>query len=232
MTRLTTKVLVVDDEPQIRKFLAVSLEAYEYLPFEAASAAEAIHMASLHRPDVMLLDLGLPDREGIEIIREVRTWSKMPIIVLSVRDNEPQKVEAFDAGANDYLTKPFGVAELMARIRASLRNRILDTQEKTVFTVGGLEVDLLKHLVSIRGKKVKLTPKEYKLLQVLIEHAGRVVTHTQLIAEVWGPNCDASDTQYLRIYIRQLRRKIELDPAKDCFIHTEPGVGYRLEYEG
>lgn len=223
------RILIVDDEPQIRSFLKISLEAHGFKPLEAANAKEALATAAEAQPALIILDLGLPDKDGMEVLKDLRSWSSLPVIVLSVRNNEREKVQAFDYGANDYVTKPFGIHELLARIRASLRNRSNDPEE-TLFKVGELEIDLLKHQVHLRGERIKLTPKEYKLLHVLVRHAGQVVTHQKLIQEVWG-KAYGDDTQYLRIYIRQLRQKIELDRARDHYIHTEPGVGYRLEAE-
>lgn len=223
------RILIVDDEPQIRTFLRISLEAHGFAPREAASGTNALKAIAADKPDMMILDLGLPDRDGLTLIREIREHSRMPIIVLSVRSNEQDKVRAFDLGANDYVTKPFGINELMARIRACLRD-LPPGKELTGFEGGDLKVDFLKHSVTVRGERIRLTPKEYKLLKILIAHAGRVVTHRQLIQQLWG-QAYGDDTQYLRIYIRQLRQKIELDRARDHFIHTEPGIGYRFEAE-
>ncbi len=229
MNKIATKVLVVDDEPQLRKMLAIGLTSYDYQPIEAVNGKEALKMAVVARPDIIILDLGLPDIAGTEVIRQIREWSKIPIIVLSVRADESDKIEAFDCGANDYVTKPFGVGELMARIRASLRDHIAAETASPVFSVGDLRVDVLKHEVTLRGKRIKLSPKEYTLLRVLITNAGRVITHKQLMKEVWGQAYSDSDNQYLRIYIRQLRQKLEIDRQRDQYIHNEQGIGYRLE---
>lgn len=230
MSKIATKVLIVDDEPQIRKMLTIGLEMYDYLSIEAVNGTEAIKATLSQKPDIIILDLGLPDMSGVEVIKRIREWSQIPIIILSVRSDESDKIKAFDSGANDYVTKPFGIGELMARIRASLRiSLITDTNSSPVFEAGDLKVDLLKHEVTVRGKRIKLSPKEYKLLRVLIINAGRVITHKQLIKEVWGEAYNDSDNQYLRIYIRQLRQKLEMDRKRDQYIHNEQGIGYRLE---
>ena len=221
------RVLVVDDEPQIRRFLRASLTAHGYAISEAASGAEAIKEAAAGAPDVIVLDLGLPDMEGNEVIRRLREWTQTPIIVLSVRSRESEKVEAFDLGADDFVTKPFGMAELLARIRAALRHRLQESGEVPVFHSGPLAVDLVKRLVTLEGREVRLSPKEYELLRLLVQHAGRVVTHQHLLREVWGP-AQAKETQYLRVYVGQLRGKLEADPSQPRLILTEPGVGYRL----
>jgi two-component system, OmpR family, KDP operon response regulator KdpE len=221
------RVLVVDDEPQIRRFLRASLHAQGYEVEEASDAREAILQATSHPPDVMVLDLGLPDRDGIEVIRQIREWSQLPIIVLSVRNREQDKVDALDAGADDYVTKPFGMAEFVARIRASLRNRLAEQAPDPVLKTGGLVVDLARRLVSVDGHEVKLTPNEYDVLRVLTVNAGKVVTHSQLLSAVWGP-ADVDQTHYVRVYVGQLRQKIETDPSQPRYILTEPGVGYRL----
>jgi two-component system, OmpR family, KDP operon response regulator KdpE len=227
MGELKTQVLVVDDEPQIRRFLRTSLRAQGYDVEEAANAREAILKATTMRPDVIVLDLGLPDQDGMSVIRQIREWSQVPIIVLSVRSREPDKVGALDAGADDYVTKPFGMAELMARIRAALRNRLTEEAPDPVFTTGELTVDLSRRQVSVAGREVKLTPNEYEVLRVLVVNAGKVVTHPHLLREVWGP-ADVEETHYVRVYIGQLRQKIESDSSQPRYILTEPGVGYRL----
>ena len=222
------KVLVVDDEPQIRRFLRASLGAHGHTTIEAETAAEAIRLCTTHSPDVVILDLGLPDQDGLAIIKEIREWSTVPIIVLSVRADERDKVDALDLGADDYVTKPFGMAELLARLRAVLRARKGGGEEESpVFQTGGLMVDLAKRQVTVEGRAVKLTKKEYNLLRLLVQHAGKVVTHQQLLHEVWG-QAYVEETQYLRVYIGQLRQKIEADPANPRHIVTETGVGYRL----
>lgn len=222
------KVLVVDDEPQIRRFLRASLGAHGHTTIEAETAAEAIRLCTTQAPDVVILDLGLPDQDGLAIIKEIREWSTVPIIVLSVRADERDKVDALDLGADDYVTKPFGMAELLARLRAVLRARKGGGEEESpVFQTGGLAVDLAKRQVTVEGRAVKLTKKEYNLLRLLVQHAGKVVTHQQLLHEVWG-QAYVEETQYLRVYIGQLRQKIEADPANPRHIVTETGVGYRL----
>jgi two-component system KDP operon response regulator KdpE len=223
-------VLIVDDEPQIRRFLRTSLTAQGYAVLEAGNGQEALLRASTERPDIIILDLGLPDQDGMSVIRELRGWSHTPIIVLSVRGREQDKIEALDAGADDYVSKPFGMGELVARIRTALRNRLRLETDEPVFTRGSLTVDLARRIVQINGDDVKLTPTEYELLAVLVKHAGKVVTHQQLLREVWGPG-DVDQTHYLRVYIGQLRHKIEADPAQPSYILTEPGVGYRLRAE-
>lgn len=229
MTTIKSKVLIVDDEPQIRKMLAIGLHVHDYIALEAASGTEALKAITTKKPDIVILDLGLPDMSGVELIRQVREWSKIPIIILSVRSEDADKIEAFDSGANDYVTKPFSIAELMARIRASLRDTLYQNDIEPIFVAGDLKVDLLKHEVTVRNKRIKLSPKEYNLLRILITNAGRVITHKQLIKEVWGEAYNDSDNQYLRIYIRQLRQKLEIDRTRDQYIHNEQGIGYRLE---
>ncbi len=223
MSELATRVLVVDDEPQIRRFL----RAHGYAIIEAANGREAILKASCERPEIVILDLGLPDMDGMAVIRSVREWSKVPIIVLSVRGREADKIAALDAGADDYVTKPFGMGELVARIRAALRNRLRNEADEPVFRSGGLVVDLARRIVSVDGREIKLTPNEYALLRVLVINAGKVVTHQHLLREVWGPS-DVDQTHYVRVYVGQLRQKIEADPAQPRYILTEPAVGYRL----
>lgn len=227
MADVSARVLVVDDEPQIRRFLRTSLGAHGYTVLEAANGAEALLKATDEHPEVMILDLGLPDLDGIEVIRRVREWSRVPIIVLSVRGRETDKIAALDAGADDYVTKPFSMGELMARIRAALRSRLAGEAEEPVFRSGGLEVDLARRVVRAEGREVKLTPNEYELLRVLVRNAGKVVTHQHLLREVWGP-ADVDQTHYVRVYVGQLRQKIEADSSQPRYILTEPGVGYRL----
>lgn len=227
MTTPAARVLVIDDEPQIRRFLRASLAAHGYEIVEATSGADAIRQAAALAPDVVILDLGLPDIEGMEVIRRLREWTQTPIIVLSVRAREADKIAALDLGADDYLTKPFGMGELLARIRTALRHRLQESGEAPLFRSGPLTVDLVKRLVTLDGQEVRLSPKEYDLLRLLVQHAGRVVTHQQLLREVWGP-AQVRETQYLRVYIGQLRSKLEADPGQPRLILTEPGVGYRL----
>jgi two-component system KDP operon response regulator KdpE len=223
------RVLVVDDERQIRRFLRTSLGAYHYQIVEASGGEEAVMKTATERPDVVILDLGLPDVDGLDVIRRIREWSDVPIIVLSVREREADKIEALDRGADDYVTKPFGIGELLARIRAALRHRLQTEVEEPIFHSGGLMVDLARRVVSVDGQEVKLAPKEYDLLRVLVIHAGKVLTHQQLLREVWGPGY-SHETHYLRVYIGQLRQKIEANPAQPRYIVTESGVGYRLRY--
>lgn len=218
-------ILVVDDEPPIRRFLRTSLVGQGYRVVEAATGGEALTRIRSDRPDIVILDLGLPDVDGIELIRTVRQASQVPIIVLSSRDSERGKVEALDLGADDYVTKPFGMDELMARIRSALRHRFQEKGEPAAFVSGDLAVDLVRRMVRVRGEEVKLSPREFDILQLLVRHAGKVLTHKFILREVWKA---AADAQYLRIYIKQLRRKIEADPQQPRHILTETGVGYRL----
>ncbi len=222
------RILVVDDEPQILRFLKLGLSAAGYEVITAETAEGSIKAIATAAPELVILDLGLPDRDGKDVIAEVRTWSKVPIIVLSARDREAEKVAALDLGANDYINKPFGIGELMARIRTALRHRLEELKETPVLRSGGLEIDTIARTVKRNGETIRVTPKEYDLLQVLVRNAGRVVTHRQVLAAVWGP-AHTSDTQYLRVFIGQLRQKIEEDPAEPKLIATEAGVGYRFE---
>jgi two-component system KDP operon response regulator KdpE len=230
MTELSIRVLIVDDEPQIRRFLRTSLSAHGYRVIEASGGQEAMTLLVTERPELVLLDLGLPDMDGLEVIRRLREWSTVPIIVVSVRGREAEKIAALDGGADDYVTKPFGIGELLARMRTALRHRLQAEVDEPVFHSAGLSVDLGRRLVSIDGEEVKLTPKEYDLLRMLVIHAGKVITHRQLLREVWGPTA-VYETHYLRVYIGQLRQKIEPDPAQPRYLLTEPGVGYRLRLE-
>ena len=222
-----TRILVVDDEPQILRFLRPALTAAGYDVVTAETAEAAIKGIATVAPDLVILDLGLPDRDGKDVIVEVRAWSKVPIIVLSARDREAEKVAALDLGADDYINKPFGISELMARIRAALRHKSESAMETPVLRAAGLEIDTLARTVKRDGEPIRLTPKEYDLLHVLVRNSGRVVTHRQVLAAVWGP-AHTTDTQYLRVFIGQLRQKIEQDPANPSLIETEPGVGYRF----
>ncbi|MCK6449626.1 MAG: response regulator [Alphaproteobacteria bacterium] len=230
MTAAATRLLVVDDEPQIRRFLKTSLGVHGYDVIEADSGAAALRMATTARPDMMILDLGLPDQDGAEIIKRIREWSKIPIVVLSARGEEAAKVAALDQGADDYVTKPFGMNELLARLRAALRHRLQEQGAEPVLKLGPLQVDLARRLVTRDGQEVKLSPREYDLLRQLVIHAGKVLTHQHLLREVWGP-AHTHDTQYLRVYVGQLRHKLEADPTHPQFITTEPGVGYRLRLD-
>jgi two-component system KDP operon response regulator KdpE len=221
-----TTVLVIDDEVQIRRLLRVTLEAGGYRVIEAPTGQLGLVEAASRRPDAVLLDLGLPDMEGLEVVKRLREWSRVPVIVLSVRDREEDKVTALDIGADDYLTKPFGTPELLARVRVALRHAA-PTEKQTVFKAGNLEVDLVTRTVKVSGREVKLTATEYALLRLLVEHAGKVLTHKHILREVWGPNC-TEQTHYLRVYMEHLRTKLEMDAAKPSLFITEPGVGYRL----
>jgi two-component system KDP operon response regulator KdpE len=222
------RVLVVEDEPQMRRFLRASLIAHGFQLLEAGTAREAMELATEHRPDVILLDLGLPDEDGVVVARRLREWSRVPVIVISARGREADKVEALDAGADDYLTKPFGVNELLARIRVALRHAgAAGTEPTPVLEIGPLRIDLAHRDVTLDGREVHLTPIEYRLLTLLARNAGKVLTHRQLLKEVWGPGHD-DQTHYLRVYMAQLRRKIEANPTRPRLLGTEPGVGYRL----
>ena len=222
-----TRVLVVDDEAAILRFLKPALEANDYDMASAGTVAEAIKRIAAGMPDIVLLDLGLPDGDGKEVIHRTREWSDVPIIVLSAREREAEKIESLDLGADDYVNKPFSVGELMARMRTALRHRIQRKAEIPVLRVGGLEVDAVRHRVTRGGRELKLTPKEFELLSFLARHAGRVITHKQTLAAVWGP-AHTEDTQYLRVYIGQLRQKVEEKPDDPRIILTEPGIGYRV----
>jgi two-component system KDP operon response regulator KdpE len=221
-----TKVLVVDDEEAIRRFLHVALVSQSYTVLEAVSGQDAITMVGEKRPDIVILDLGLPDMDGIAVIRLLRQWSPVPIIILSVRGSEKDKIAALDAGADDYLTKPFSAGELLARLRAAQR-RAVQPSGGPVFTTGMLKVDLVKRLVIVADREAQLTPNEYDLLKVLVTGAGKVLTHRQLLREVWGAEY-GDELHMLHVNISNLRRKIEPDPTRPRFIITEPGVGYRL----
>jgi two-component system KDP operon response regulator KdpE len=223
-------ILIVEDDSQIRRFLRATLTAEGYLYHEAVTAEDGIAQAEARRPDLIVLDLGLPDHDGLEVIRRVRESSQVPIVVLSARGQETDKISALDLGADDYVAKPFGVGELLARIRAALRRSAPLTEEGTICRFGRVEIDLDRRLVKFDGEEVHLTPNEYKLLQVLIKYPGKVLTQRQLLNEVWGPN-HLDQAQYLRVYIAQLRRKLECDPARPKHLQTEPGVGYRLIVE-
>lgn len=229
MTDKQLRVLVVEDEAPIRRFLRASLTSQHYELFEASNAKDGIMLATTKRPDLILLDLGLPDLDGLHVTRQIREWSHTPIIIISARGQEQDKVAALDAGADDYLTKPFGVDELKARMRVALRHgqRQGEEQEVRTVTVEELRIDFVRRQVFVRDSEVHLTPIEYKLLTSLARYAGRVVTHRQLLEAAWGANY-VNETQYLRVYMGQLRHKIETDSARPRYILTEPGVGYRL----
>ena len=226
------RVLVIEDEPPIRRFLNASLTANGYDVIEANSAQDGIRETATQQPDLVVLDLGLPDQDGLEVIRRIREWSAIPIIVLSARGRESDKVAALDAGADDYLTKPFGVGEFLARLRVSLRHasRRDDSPDSSEFLVGNLRVDIARRQVFVDDREIRLTPIEYRLLTTLVKHAGKVVAHQQLLREVWGPH-STRQTQYLRVYMGHLRHKIEEDPARPRLLLTEGGVGYRIAAE-
>jgi two-component system KDP operon response regulator KdpE len=221
-------VLIVDDELPIRRLLRSTLHVHGYAVAEAATLAEARSELAAATPDVLLLDLGLPDGEGFELITELRPASSLPIIVLSARNDDAGKVRALDAGADDYVTKPFSVEELLARIRTALRHRVQSQGATPLFTSGDLSIDLVRRIVLRSGVEVRLSPKEYGILQQLVIHAGKVLTHKHLLREVWGAT-NSDDVAYLRVYIRQLRAKLEADPERPALIVTEPGIGYRLK---
>jgi two-component system KDP operon response regulator KdpE len=220
------RILVVDDERSIRRFLKVSL-GNQHTVFEAANGEEALKIVALERPDLIILDLGLPDVDGVEVTRRLREWTQVPIIVVSVREREDDKIAALDAGADDYLTKPFGIGELMARIRVAMR-RSVQPENEPIFQLGDLTVDMGRRLVTVRSEVVTLTPNEYDILRTLVQHAGKVLTHRQLLRAVWGESYE-SETHLLRVNVSNLRGKIEADASRPQVILTEPGVGYRLK---
>jgi two-component system KDP operon response regulator KdpE len=226
LTKVGLRVLVVDDEVAIRRFLRVALNGQGFVVSEAATGQDALQALMLERPDLMILDLGLPDMDGVEVTRRLREWSQVPVIILSVREQEVDKIAALDAGADDYLTKPFGMGELLARIRTVLRRQTAGTSEP-VFTLGGLTVDLANRLVTVDGQEIQFTPTEYDILRALVIYAGKVLTNRQLLRQVWGEGYD--DLHILRVNISNLRHKLEPDPSRPTYIHTEPGVGYRLK---
>jgi len=222
-------VLVVEDEPQMRRFLRTALTVQGFRLVEAETAREALVAATTHNPELILLDVGLPDGNGIDLTRRIREWSRVPIIVISARGKEDDKVTALDAGADDYLTKPFGVNELLARIRVALRHALSSASApgEPVLEIGPLRLDLTRREVLVAGVEVHLTPLEYRLLALLAQNAGKVLTHRQILKEVWGPG-SVNETHYLRVFMAQLRRKVEPDPARPRLLLTEPGVGYRM----
>lgn len=230
MTSQGPVILIIEDEAQMLRFLRASLSTHGYRLIETTSAADGLAQAATRSPDVVLLDLGLPDLDGLEVTRRLRGWSHVPIIVVSARGQDADKINALDAGADDYLTKPFSVGELLARIRVALRHVATTTSggQEPIFTLGDLRIDLVKREVFVGDSEVHLTPTEYKLLAMLVKHAGRVVTHRQLLSDVWGPPY-VEHTQYLRVFMGQLRQKLEPDPAKPRYLVNEPGVGYRLK---
>jgi two-component system, OmpR family, KDP operon response regulator KdpE len=222
-----TRILVVDDEPAILRFLKPALEANDYEVTAAGTVAEATKRIAAEAPDIVVLDLGLPDGDGKDVVRRVREWSDVPIIILSAREREAEKIDALDLGADDYVNKPFGVGELMARMRTALRHRMQRRAETPVLKVGGIEIDSVRHRVTSAGQEVRLTPREFELLSFLARHAGMVVTHKQILTAVWGP-AHSEDTQYLRVYVGHLRQKIEANPDDPKIVLTEPGIGYRI----
>jgi len=226
MSAPSPKVLVIDDEPPIRKLLRMGLSAHGYEILEAPNGRISLELLEQKKPDLVILDLGLPDMQGLELLRMIRARNEgVPIVVLSSRGDEASKVQALDLGADDYVTKPFGMDELLARMRAALRHQLQTHGERPIFRVGDLSVDLVRRIVKMGDKEVKLSPKEYELLRVLVQHAGKVLTHKFLLGELWD---DLTDAQYLRVYVRQLRQKIEADPERPQYILTETGIGYRL----
>jgi two-component system, OmpR family, KDP operon response regulator KdpE len=225
-------ILVIEDDPQIRRFLRATLIDNDYRYLEATNATEGLRQVGLQHPDLIILDLGLPDMDGLEVTRRLREWTSTPIVVLSARDQERDKVDALDAGADDYLTKPFGTAELLARMRVALRHAIQAAQgsDDPLFTTGDLRVDLSHRQVFVGEQEIHLTPIEYKLLLILVQYAGKVVTRKQLLHDAWGPSY-VDEMHYLRVYMGQLRHKLETDPTRPRYLITEPGVGYRLKTE-
>jgi two-component system KDP operon response regulator KdpE len=225
-----TRVLVVDDEPQIRRALKTNLEARHYVVDQAATGEDALSLAAAHHPDVVILDLGLPGIDGIDVVAGLRGWTDVPIIVLSVRDAESDKVAALDAGADDYVTKPFGMDELLARLRAAVRRLPADSAEEPVVTTAAFSIDLAAKRVVRNGEEVHLTPTEWQLVELLVRHRGKLISQRQLLKEVWGPQYE-TETNYLRVYFAQLRRKLEPEPSRPRFFITEPGMGYRFELD-
>ena len=222
-------ILVIEDEPPLKKFFRLTLESQAYKVIEASCGEEGLKQAATATPDVILLDLGLPDMDGLEVTKQLRGWSTTPIIIVSARGSEKDKVEALDAGADDYLSKPFGVGELLARLRVTLR-RVAAVRSDTgdpVFEVGGFRIDLLRRDVTVDGTAVHLTPIEFKLLSILVKNAGKVMTHHQLLSEVWGPG-SINESHYVRVYVNQLRQKLEADATRPKYLLTEPGIGYRF----
>ena len=227
MSESKVRILIVDDERPIRRFLHAALSAHGYEIFEATTGQEALNGVIQHRPDLLILDLGLPDMDGVTVTRRLREWTTLPILILSVRDRETDKITALDAGADDYLTKPFSTGELMARLRVALRHTAPSVQG-AVFEANGLVVDTARRLVTVSGNEISLTPTEYDLLRLLVNHADKVLTHQQILRQVWGVGYD-TESPLLRVNISNLRRKIEPEPARPRYIFTEPGVGYRLK---
>lgn len=230
MTNLMPVIVIIEDDPPIRRFLRTSLRAQDFIIFEAATGKQGIIEAEIRKPDLVILDLGLPDMDGVAVIKTLRTWSTVPIIILSARSNEENKIQALDAGADDYLTKPFGFGELLARIRVALRHSAQSgaLTNSEVFSSGELKVDLHNRTVTVAEKDIHLTPIQYRLLTVLIKYPGKVLTHQQILKEVWGPSYQ-ENAHYLRIYMSQLRQKLEADPTQPKYLLTESGVGYRFK---
>ncbi|MFN8372188.1 MAG: response regulator [Anaerolineae bacterium] len=225
-------VLVIEDDPQIRRFLRTTLPGNGYRILEATTAHDGIRLLGLQHPDLVILDLGLPDIDGLDVTRQLREWTTTPILVLSARDQEQDKIMALDAGADDYLTKPFAIGELLARMRVALRHALREAQgtEDPIFMLGDVRIDFSKRQVFVKDMEIHLTPIEYKIMTILARYAGKVVTQRQLLKEVWGPNY-TTENHYLRIYMSQLRHKLETDPARPQYLITEPGVGYRLKVD-
>jgi len=221
------RILIIDDEPQIRKLLKVTLQAHSFEIHEASTGEDGVYQASIVHPDLIVLDLGLPGMSGMDVLTRIREWAQIPIIVLTAKDREEDKIAALDGGADDYVTKPFGMGELVARIRVALRH-VAKTVDEPILRFDHLVIDLAQRLVELDGNRVKLTPTEYDLLKVLASNAGKVVTQRQLLQQVWGGHHHESDSHYLRIYIGHLRKKLEEDPTRPKFIETEPGIGYRF----
>lgn len=224
--KIKNVALVIDDEPQIRRLLRVTLEANGYQVIDAATGQDGLVQAAQYRPSVIVLDLGLPDLDGVSVLKRLREWSRVPIIILSVQDRDSEKAAALDAGADDYVTKPFGTAELLARLRVALRHSE-EHAEPPIFRTGELVVDLADRRVTVAGKEVSFTATEYNLLRLLVRHAGKVLTHRFLLREIWGPNAE-NQSHYLRVYVARLREKLEGDPSRPALLLTEPGIGYRL----
>jgi two-component system KDP operon response regulator KdpE len=223
-------ILIIEDEESLRRFLIPTLSGHQYQVLSAATAHEGLAMARTHNPDLVLLDLGLPDQDGMAVLKDIRSWSRKPVVILSARNQERDKVLALDQGADDYLAKPFGAGELLARIRVALRHTLRAEVPEPIVSCGGLRIDLERREISLDGQSVKLTALEYRLLEALVRRQGKVATHSQLLAEVWGPGGEGN-THYLRIYMAMLRKKLEADPTRPKHFITEPNVGYRLILE-
>lgn len=229
MTNLNPVIVLIEDDPPIRRFLRTGLRTQDFTIYEAATGKQGIIEAEVRKPDLIILDLGLPDMDGVAVIKAIRSWSTVPIIILSARSNEQNKIDALDAGADDYLTKPFGFGELLARIRVALRHSTRSgTPSTEVFASGDLSIDLHNRVVTVAGEEIHLTPIQYRLLTVLIKYPGKVLTHQQILKEVWGPSYQ-ENAHYLRIYMSQLRQKLEADPTQPKYLLTESGVGYRFK---